>query len=126
MTPVISPIWFWLFGVSDELKFWCILISAVAIVGVIACIISIFVMSLNDYYDDEVVKMKALLKKTTLVLVPIALLSIVIPDQSTLTKMLIAQNVTYERVEAATDTVETVYNDIMTLFEDNNSEGETK
>lgn len=30
--------------------------------------------------------------------------------------MIIAQNVTYERVEQATDTVTDVYNDIMDLF----------
>lgn len=124
MTPVISPIWFWLFGVSDELKFWCILVAAVATIGVIACIIAIFAMSLDGgYYEDELVKVKALLKKVTLVLVPMALLSITIPDKATLTKMLIAQNVTYERVEAVGDTVETVYNDIMALFED---KGETE
>ena len=31
--------------------------------------------------------------------------------------MLIAQNVTYERVEQATDVVSSVYEDIMNLFE---------
>ena len=36
--------------------------------------------------------------------------------------MMVAQNVTYERVEAATDVVQTVYEDIMDLFAEEESE----
>lgn len=42
--------------------------------------------------------------------------NIFIPSQTTIEKMIIAQNVTYERVEQAADTVTDVYNDIMDLF----------
>lgn len=55
--------------------------------------------------------------------IPTVVLAASIPTTDTLTKMIIAQNVTYERVEAVGDTVETVYNDIMALFED---KGETE
>ena len=41
-----------------------------------------------------------------------------IPNSNTITKMIIAQNVTYERVEVATNTVQEVYEDIMGLFKE--------
>lgn len=41
-----------------------------------------------------------------------------LPDKQTIEKMVIAQNVTYERVEQATDVVSNVYNDIMDLFKE--------
>ena len=44
------------------------------------------------------------------------------PTQKTLEKVLIAQNVTYERVEQAADTVTDVYNDIMDLFRESESD----
>ena len=50
-----------------------------------------------------------------------AALAVFCPTQKTLEKMLIAQNVTYERVEQATDTVTDVYNDIMDLFRESKS-----
>jgi hypothetical protein len=45
-----------------------------------------------------------------------------LPDKATLTKMIVAQNVTYERVEDAANVVQTVYEDIMNLFEEDTDE----
>ena len=47
-----------------------------------------------------------------------AILASLIPSEETLTKMIVAQNVTVERVDMVSDTVVTVYNDIMNLFRD--------
>ena len=51
-----------------------------------------------------------------------AVLAVFCPTQKTLEKVLIAQNVTYERVEQAADTVTDVYNDIMDLFRESESD----
>jgi hypothetical protein len=79
-------------------------------------------MTVADYFDEFLHQMKKC-KPLIIVTVVTALVGIITPSSETITKMIIAQNVTYERVEAATDTVETVYNDIMALFED---KGETE
>ena len=39
--------------------------------------------------------------------------------------MIVAQNVTYERVETGTDIVQTVYNDIMDLFQESDESGDS-
>ena len=63
--------------------------------------------------------------KYTIVIFLISLFSIIfVPSSETITKMVIAQNVTYERVEVATNTVQTVYEDIMELFKESENNKE--
>lgn len=127
MTPVISPWVFYLMYVCDNLSF---VLSVASIISLIVCVIflSVRVMFYMDgKYDGDSEKMGRafgeLLKK---VVVPmtIALLTIacIVPDKNTLTQMIVAQNVTYERVEDAADVVQTVYEDIMNLFEEDTNE----
>ena len=54
----------------------------------------------------------------------ITVLFIAIPTESTLTKMIVAQNVTYERVEMVGETVKDVYEDIISLVDGNNEDTE--
>jgi hypothetical protein len=122
MTPVISPLWFWLFDICGSCKVIFELLLGACALGCILTGAGLFTSTI-DGYESEVLKFKSMFKKMILVTIPIFTLAVVIPKTDTLTKMLIAQNVTYERVEAATDTVQTVYNDIMELFED---KGETE
>ena len=55
-------------------------------------------------------------KKILVIGIAILTLRVFIPGTETIEKMVIAQNVTYERVEQATDVVADVYDDIMDLF----------
>lgn len=123
MTPVISPWLFYLMSVADDIDF---IASGILFFGLIGLLIFVVINSLGscdlEDFIDNMTRIKPFLIGITIA----TLVGIVTPSGETITKMLIAQNVTYERVEAATDTVETVYNDIMALFEDNNSEGETE
>ena len=68
--------------------------------------------------DEDYLKFKAFVKPSVVLSVILILLGVLIPSERTITRMIVAQNVTYERVETVTDTVETVYNDIINLFEE--------
>ena len=124
MTPVINPLWFYLMSVADDVDF---VASVVVVVTTIGLTIYFFYSLANAYdVEDFIDNLKPIRKPFAIVVVLITLVGIITPSSETITKMIIAQNVTYERVEVVGDTVETVYNDIMALFEDNNSEGETE
>lgn len=123
MTPVINPWIFYLMPICDNLGFICAVCGILAGVGaIVACCMYTVLSSDPDFYEESAI---AIAKKFRRVLVPAAivlvLLGTFIPSESTITKMLIAENVTYERVETATNTVESVYNDIMDLFEEDDN-----
>lgn len=110
MTPIISPWVFYAIGITDEVS---------TIVEVLTFVSGLLLFGYLTYCLLDLQKpSETLVKKLAVPFVLSALLMTLIPSSATITKMLIAQNVTYERVEAATDTVEIVYNDIMELFED--------
>lgn len=119
MTPVISPWVFYWMPVCESIKMFCGFVGFVSLGGAIIAIVC-GVTEVNSHYrNDEFIKItKSLYKKLFPIGITLMLIATLIPTEKTITKMLIAQNVTYERVEMATDTVETVYNDIMELFED--------
>lgn len=119
MTPVISPWVFYFMSLFGNL-------SVLAIIGLITSIIALCIalfvhfVFLDCFEDDdsEMIKLNKITKKIIAVLTISGLLTCVIPNETTMTKMILAQNVTYERVETVTDTVTTVYNDIMDLFQE--------
>lgn len=104
MTPVISPWIFYLISVAD----------ALITLAIVAAFIS-FAWAL--FYLIDIRKPPRMAVVSVVLSILIAVLT---PDSDTITKMIIAQNVTYERVEIATDTVKSVYEDIMELFEEGN------
>ena len=114
MTPIINPWIFYFMSVAENLSIICILF-------VIVTVIAIIINKINAFFDLEDYKPK----KIVIVMLCIATAcAILIPSQSTMTKMLVAQNVTYERVEIVGDTVEDIYNDIISLVDNNESEDE--
>lgn len=114
MTPIINPWIFYFMSVEENLSIICILF-------VIVTVIAIIVNKINATLDLEDYKPK----KIVIVMLCIATAcTILIPSQSTMTKMLVAQNVTYERIEIVGDTVEDIYNDIISLVDNNESEDE--
>lgn len=109
MTPIINPWFFYWVEVSDTVAFIASLFCIIfVLVGVINFLSSIGGESLFEKRTARAVYVIALIS---------LLLSTLIPTKQTLTKMVLAQNVTYERVEVATDTVRDVYEDIIELFE---------
>lgn len=117
MTPVISPWVFYLMPVSSKLLGISI---ALVCIGVVGMLITLGVYVDDVYYmkEDDKKVYKSIGKKLLCLTLVFLFLVLIIPSGETITKMIVAQNVTYERVEAVSDTVTTVYNDIMDLFEE--------
>lgn len=122
MTPVISPWVFYWLSVSDG-------IGGVLTTLLISCgLITIFFIvkgfaEKEDWHDEEKSKETfKLAKRLGVILAILMVLDVFIPTADTITKMIVAQNVTYERVETATDVVQTVYEDIMDLFAEGKGE----
>ena len=66
----------------------------------------------SDIYIKESKKGKKLL----ICIIVLTIISNLIPTKTTCLEMLVAQNITYERIEIVGQTVEDVYNDIINLF----------
>lgn len=119
MTPVISPWVFYLMPLCEEIKFLASLLGAIGLIASLVIIASQMYNATSEFGDEKVAKALIPVRK---IVVPVTIvtiiLSIFIPSESTITKMLIAQNVTHERVEVATDIVQSVYEDITDLFEE--------
>ena len=118
-TPIINPIWFYMMDVSDKL----ILITGIVFFLCIIVVIVFFItlpITLDEISDDDFKKM---FKYLIISLSVSGFLLMVVPSQDTMMKMLIAQNITYERVEGGEemvkDTVDYIFEKI-----DESKEGE--
>ena len=118
MTPVISPWVFYAISMADRLNSFFLILTFV----LVCIVVGFFIWKVSDLdwrpNEDIQALCDKVLKKTIVPAIISIILALVIPSSNTVTKMVIAQNVTYDRVEQVTDTVETVYNDIMELFEE--------
>lgn len=123
MTPVISPWVFYAMSVVGGLE--VITIAGLVVSGTLIVMITIlWVMSLDGCFEAETVgSIKKFLKTAFIAMLISCLLTVFVPSEKTIGKMIVAQNVTYERMEVVANTVETVYNDIMGLFEDGAKNG---
>lgn len=108
--PVINPIVFYLMSVADALK------DFLFFVGVGMLILPVVYACIICADEDDFVRACRRVKKILVIGIAILTLRVFIPSTETIEKMVIAQNVTYERVEQATDVVADVYDDIMDLF----------
>lgn len=102
MTPVINPWLIYLIGIADGLKYGALALG-------VLLFIYIFGNAMSGIKSARWCYLVA-----TLGLV----LAMLVPSSNTVTAMTVAQNVTYERVDVAADTVREVYEDIMALFEE--------
>ena len=97
MEPIINPMWFYLLGMCDSLINTIIFILMVLV----------FLIFIDCLKGEGVPKILWIMFITFLILVTF------IPTSATLTKMLIASQVTTDRVEKSVEVVEKVYNDIL-------------
>lgn len=122
MIPVISPWIFYATYVAEGVTFLAVVIAIVAGIAYVAAkVVSLF-GDFSGEDDEDYIKIRKASKTFGTVALVAIILSIFVPGEKTITKMIVAQNVTYERVEAATDVVQTVYEDIMDLFAEEESE----
>lgn len=117
MTPVISPWIFYIMPVCENLGFIACLVAALLGMAVMFLLVGYFI-DLDWNHTSDAEHKKRFIKKLIPFLIIALVIACLIPSEETVTKMLIAQNVTYERVDVVTDTVANVYNDIMALFQD--------
>ena len=114
MTPVINPWVFYWISILDDLD------SILKIATILSLIIIIWILfGKEDCEESDLEFLKKTVKYMTITFFVSLFLIIFIPSSETITKMIVAQNVTYERIETTTDTVQTVYEDIMELFKEN-------
>lgn len=115
MTPVISPWVFYLMPVCENLMDLAWVACFITGVTLVILFIGYIINTMEE--DDDVIRIIRKLCKTVLpIFVITALLATLIPTEETMIKMIVAQNVTVERIDVVSDTVVTVYNDIMNLF----------
>lgn len=124
MTPVISPWVFYFMSIVDKFGIATMVIATSALIAVVILLV-MMACEIDSYRPDEskIKQYKLMVQKAIIVGVIASTMMMFIPSSKTLTKMLVAQNVTHERVDTVTNTVETVYNDIMGLFEDGAKNG---
>ena len=117
MTTIISPWVFYLMPVCENIGLVSLalaVISGLALVGVFAA----YYIDYDYHNKDEISRFKFWIKLLSVIVIITLLLVCLVPTEETITKMIIAQNVTYERVDVVSDTVANVYNDIMNLFQE--------
>ncbi len=97
MEPIINPMWFYTIGLCDSLINMIIFI----LIGLG------FLMFITCLKGEKISKILRITFITLLII------NTIIPTSSTLTKMLISSQITYDRVEKSTGVVEKIYNDII-------------
>ncbi|MBR6654331.1 MAG: hypothetical protein IKL27_06335 [Oscillospiraceae bacterium] len=127
MEPIINPWVFYFTSAADTLiVFAAIFGFAAAVIAIIAASMSLYALVEWGAEDKDYIARKAFAKKAAWVAVPLLVLAILVPGERTITKMIVAQNVTYERMDAAVDVVSEVYNDIIGILEPESGEEVSK
>lgn len=116
MDPIISPWLIWLIQTCGTLKF--VLVAACIIFG-IALTIFIGFSVIEDLDDDERVKVKKYRNRLTIIIIPIMILAIVVPDSPTAKMMLVSSYVTEDNIsktsEAAKEAIDYIFDKIEKL-----------
>jgi hypothetical protein len=110
MTPIISPWFFYLLSISTGIK---ILFGVITLIFIGATVVKL--MDADSYMPDSE-GLKSALKRAKeffIIAIVFAILTILVPDDKTCVQMLIADNITYERLEVVGKTVEDIYGDIL-------------
>lgn len=121
MDPIISPWLIWLIQTCGALKF----------ISVTACIILSFALAIfiglsvmEDLDDDERVKAKKCRNRLTIIIIPIAILAIAVPDSPTAKMMLVSSYVTEENISKTSETAKEAIDYIFDKIEKLSSEKE--
>ena len=110
MTPIISPWFFYLLSISTGIK---ILFGVITLIFIGATVVKL--IDADSYMPDSE-GLKSALKRAKeffIIAIVFAILTILVPDDKTCVQMLIADNITYERLEVVGKTVKDIYGDIL-------------
>ena len=108
--PIINPWLIYALDTVDSFRVFCIILTLVltAALGTI-----LFIVWCDIDVLDALNIHKKHIKRLFFSILFLSVLCIAMPSSATMTKMVIAKNVTYERADMAKDVVEQVYNDIL-------------
>lgn len=117
MEPIIDPVWFYGIYVFNNVNFFASLLVLAGIIVELGVVLTMWF----DAEEAEIPKYKWFSKKILIGLLISGLLSVLVPDKTTIEKMVIAKNITPNNIELFGDTVK---DGIDYVFEKINSLGE--
>jgi hypothetical protein len=95
-TPIIHPIWIYLMGTVDGILIATGVLSFFGIAGTIGCRI---LLSAADLDVEETLRVRSLYRFALCITIPVVLITTFTPTKETIIQMVVAQNVTYERLD---------------------------
>lgn len=95
MTPIVSPLMIYLIGIIGNIK------GALLVAGTVIFFVLVFLSVIGFVEEDEKILKKS--KLVVILLLIITFIFTIIPDKKTIISMIVAKNVTYERVEKVAD-----------------------
>lgn len=109
-TAVISPWFFYFINIVEglDMAFWIF-----GTMGLIGGGLTLAGLAFGELYEEDIKPKTA--KKIFISGLIFMFLAILTPSQQTCVQMLIADNITYERLEVAGDTIEGIYQNILDL-----------
>ena len=113
MPPIINP---WIFYFSDVFMILKVL-GILAPCLLVLVMVVLFLFKDDIFWEDEKLFSKYI-KRIVISIAVSLIFAIFSPMPDTIVKMLVAQNVTSDRVEYTADTIKGIYDDIMELFEE--------
>jgi hypothetical protein len=115
MEPVISPWVFYLIDTVSSLRATLLVVPPILVIlTAVLCMIS---CDVNDGENEKDVAIRARAKRRLVLSLTLGgaafFVGLIMPSQSTAYKMLIAQQITVDRVEKGSQAIEKIYNDIL-------------
>lgn len=107
--PIINPWMIYIIDTIDSLKGFLKFLTLVSMFVLAA----LALISLDD--SDSAKPLGKRMKHLAIFTLVCFIVTVIVSSSATLTKMVIAKNVTYERVDMAQDIVKQVYNDILNV-----------
>lgn len=106
MEPIINPWLFYLISVVDNMLVFLTIITVLSGTAVFAFIVAYGICSVDNYYEEcKPIHIK-FLKTSLKIFIPTLILSMLIPNSTTIYKMIVADNVTPHNIEVVGDTIE--------------------
>lgn len=134
MTPIINPLWFYLIDVLTTIKeifflgYVIIIIILIAgLAGIAYCLIGAeFVTDEKSYNDMWKKFFLKPFKIISIIAVVLSCLTIFIPKEETMYKMMVANYITYENVDKATDAIKDGVDYVMDKINGDNDKKDNK
>ena len=126
MEPIINPLWFYLISVVDNMLVFLAIITVLSGMAVLIFIVAYGLCSVDNYYEEYKPIYSKFLKTSLKIFISALILSMLIPNSTTIYKMIVADNVTPHNIEVVGDTIEGsidyIFEKINSLSLDNNKE----